>query len=127
MTASLLVIHILLAFALITVILFQRSSSDGGALTGGSSMGGLMSVRGTANLLTRLTSFLATAFIVTSILLTILAGSHSRPRSLVDQLDANVPMPGAPAVPTGPQFTPAPASPAPAAPVPATPTVPMSK
>jgi preprotein translocase subunit SecG len=127
MTASLLVIHILLAISLIAVILFQRSSSDGGALTGGGSMGGLMTVRGTANLLTRITSFLATAFICTSILLTILAGSHNRPRSLVDQLDVNVPAPGAPAMPTpaGPQSTPAPA--APAAPAPATPTVPLSK
>jgi preprotein translocase subunit SecG len=94
MTATLLVIHILLAIGLIAVILVQRSSSDGGGLmggSGGSSFGGLMSVRGTANLLTRVTSFLATAFIATSILLTILGGSHHRPQSVLDRVEATPP------------------------------------
>ncbi|MDX1923438.1 MAG: preprotein translocase subunit SecG [Alphaproteobacteria bacterium] len=89
MTATLLVIHILLAIALIAVILVQRTTSDGGGLmggSGGSSMGGMLSVRGTANLLTRVTGILATAFIATSILLTILAGSHNRARSITDQI-----------------------------------------
>jgi preprotein translocase subunit SecG len=113
MAATLLVIHILLALALVASILVQRTSSDGGGLMGGgssSSMGGLMSARGTANLLTRVTSVLAAAFIGTSILLTILAGSHSAPRSLADQVKpavegkadekpATSPLPGGPAVP----------------------------
>lgn len=88
MAATLLVIHILLAICLIIVILVQRTSADGGGLMGGSSsMGGLMSVRGTANLLTRITSVLATGFIITSILLTIVAGSHSkRAASITDQI-----------------------------------------
>lgn len=89
MTATLLVIHILLAIALIAVILVQRTSADGGGLMGGgggSNMGGMLSVRGTANLLTRLTGIIATAFIGTSILLTILAGSHNQSRSITDQI-----------------------------------------
>ena len=89
MTATLLVIHILLALALIAVILIQRTSADGGGLMGGgggSNMGGMLSVRGTANLLTRLTGIIATAFIGTSILLTILAGSHNHARSITDQI-----------------------------------------
>lgn len=89
MTATLLVIHILLAISLIAVILVQRTSADGGGLMGGgggSNMGGMLSVRGTANLLTRLTGIIATAFIGTSILLTILAGSHNHSRSITDQI-----------------------------------------
>lgn len=89
MTATLLVIHILLAIALIAVILVQRTSADGGGLMGGgggSNMGGMLSVRGTANLLTRITGILATAFIATSILLTILAGNHNRSHSITDQI-----------------------------------------
>jgi preprotein translocase subunit SecG len=113
MTATLLVIHILLAVALIIVILLQRTSADGGGLVGGggsSSMGGLMSVRGTANLLTRVTSIIATAFIATSILLTILAGQHHQVRSIVDEIKPN-----------------AVEQKAPEQSVPATPAVPLSK
>ena len=89
MTATLLVIHILLAIALIAVILVQRTSADGGGLMGGgggSNMGGMLSVRGTANLLTRVTGVLATAFIGTSILLTIVAGNNNQSRSITDQI-----------------------------------------
>jgi preprotein translocase subunit SecG len=109
MAATLLVIHVLLAIALIGVILVQRSSSDGGGLMGGggsASLGGLMTVRGTANLLTRVTSALATAFIVTSIVLTILAGSHHTTRSIADQIPVNPP--SAPAVPVDGAGQPAP-------------------
>ncbi len=89
MTATLLVIHIILAVSLVAVILVQRTSSDGGGLMGGggsSSMGGLMTVRGTANFLTRLTSFLACGFVATSILLTILGGTAHHGASLADDM-----------------------------------------
>jgi preprotein translocase subunit SecG len=122
MTATLLVIHVLLAVALIGVILVQRSSSDGGGLMGGgsASLGGLMTVRGTANLLTRITSALATGFICTSLILTILAGAKHAPRSIADQIPAAAPIPmEAPATPAVPSTgTPA---------QPAAPAVPMSK
>jgi preprotein translocase subunit SecG len=108
MTATLLIIHILLAVCLIGVILVQRSSSDGGGIMGGggaSSLGGLMSVRGTANLLTRLTQYLAGGFIITSIVLTIMAGAHRNAPSLSDQIkpveatDVKPTEPEAPSVP----------------------------
>lgn len=95
MTATLLVIHILLAIALIAVILIQRTSSDGGGLLGGgggSNMGGMLSVRGTANLLTRATGVLATGFIATSILLTILAGAHTNARSIAEDVKPAAPV-----------------------------------
>jgi preprotein translocase subunit SecG len=118
MTATLLVIHILLAVALIIVILLQRTSADGGGLVGGggsSSMGGLMSVRGTANLLTRITSIVAAAFIMTSILLTIMAGQHRQVRSITDDIKPN-------AAPVSLDSKIAPAQS-----TPATPAVPLSK
>ncbi|OYW23789.1 MAG: preprotein translocase subunit SecG [Sphingomonas sp. 12-62-6] len=70
----LLVVHALVAAALVGVILMQRS--EGGGLGMGGSPGGLMSARGAADFLTRSTSVLATAFISLSILLAFLAGSR---------------------------------------------------
>jgi preprotein translocase subunit SecG len=76
-----LVIHLLLAIALVGAVLLQRSEGGGLGIGGG---GGLMSVRGTANLLTRVTAVLAGGFMVTSIVLAIMAGTHSKPRSILD-------------------------------------------
>ena len=66
-----------MATALVGVILLQRS--EGGALggLGGGTFGGLMTARGSANLLTRTTAILATCFIPTSVALALLAG-HAR-------------------------------------------------
>ena len=57
METIVLVIHLILAIALVGVVLLQRS--EGGGLGIGGGGGGLMSVRGTANLLTRATGVLA--------------------------------------------------------------------
>ena len=89
MMTFLLVVHILLALALIGVILVQRS--EGGALGMGGGGGGFMTARGQANLLTRTTAILATLFICTSIALAILAGGHSKPRSILDAAPATTP------------------------------------
>ena len=70
----LLVVHFLIALALVTVILMQRS--EGGGLTGGGSPAGLMSARGAADFLTRSTAILATAFVVLSITLAFLAATR---------------------------------------------------
>ena len=75
----LLVVHLLIALALIGIILIQRSEGGGLGLGGGGGGGGpgnFMSVRGTANLLTRTTAFLAVAFFCTSMALAILAGGE---------------------------------------------------
>jgi preprotein translocase subunit SecG len=79
-----LVIHLILAIALVGVVLLQRSEG-GGLGIGGGSGGGLMSVRGTANLLTRATGVIAAAFMVTSLVLAIMAGTQSDRRSILDQ------------------------------------------
>lgn len=91
MMTFLIVVHILLALALIGVILMQRS--EGGALGIGGG-GGFMTARGQANLLTRATAILAALFIVTSIMLAILSGNRGTPRSILD-----APAPTAPAAP----------------------------
>lgn len=101
MMSFLLVVHLLLAVALIGVILLQRS--EGGALGIGGGGGGLFTSRGQASLLTRTTAILATCFIGTSIILAILAGGYSKPRSILDQPGTAAPaqpvQPSRPAVP----------------------------
>ncbi|THD36864.1 MAG: preprotein translocase subunit SecG [Sphingomonas sp.] len=74
MFSFLLVVHFLVAFALVTVILLQRS--EGGGLTGGGSPAGLMSARGAADFLTRSTAILATAFVLLSITLAFMAATR---------------------------------------------------
>jgi len=87
MQTVLLVVQLILAVALVIVILLQRTAQDGGGLAGGgSTMGGLFTARGSANFLTRLTSILATVFIVNSLALGILASREHKGGSLVDQI-----------------------------------------
>ncbi len=79
MEVVLLVVHLFITLAMTGVILLQRSEG-GGLGMGGSSTpgGGLFSARGAANVLTRTTAFLATAFFITSITLTVIAhGTHA--------------------------------------------------
>ena len=94
----LLVIHLLLALALIGVVLLQRSEGGGlGMGSGGGGGGGVMTGRQAANALTKLTWIFAIAFIATSISLTILAAQKSSGGSVMDRL--GVPAPSAPAAP----------------------------
>ena len=90
----LLVIHLLIALALVGVILLQRS--EGGALGIGGG-GGVMSGRAAGNLLTRTTAILATGFFVTSLALALISNSRGQPASIMDQ-----PAPAAPEAPAAP-------------------------
>jgi preprotein translocase subunit SecG len=74
MQTVLLVIHLIIALALIGAVLLQRS--DGGALgigSGGGGGGNLFSARGVGNALPRTTAILALCFFITSIGLTLIA------------------------------------------------------
>ena len=74
MQTVLLVIHLIVALALIGAVLLQRS--EGGALgigSGGGGGGNLFSARGVGNALTRTTAILAVCFFITSIGLTLIA------------------------------------------------------
>ena len=91
METVLLVIHLLIAIALVAVVLMQRS--EGGALgIGGGSGGGMMSARGTANLLTRTTAVLAALFMISSLALAILANNTSGPTSVMDTVPVEAPL-----------------------------------
>lgn len=116
----LLVIHLILALSLIGVVLLQRS--EGGGLGMGS--GGVMTGRGAATALGKVTWAFAIAFLATSIALTILAAKNAADSSVVDRLGTPAPVtaPATPALPSGKDLLPPPAVPAPAAP--ATPVVP---
>jgi preprotein translocase subunit SecG len=123
MITVILVIHLILALALIGVVLLQKS--EGGALgMGGGGMSGFMSGRSTANLLTRTTAILAALFMVTSIVLALLAGQQRAPRSIVDQPATT---PGAPAAPQSAPASPPATAPAPAPAAPAEPSPPLAK
>ena len=79
-----LVIHLILALCLIGIVLMQRS--EGGGLGIGGGGGGVMSGRGAATALGKLTWFFAVAFIATSITLTIIAAKNSADSSVIDRL-----------------------------------------
>ena len=91
MTTVLLVIHLLIAIALVITVLLQPSEGGGlglgGGGSGGAGLGGFLSGRGTANALTRTTAVLAAFFMATSIALTIFAGGGQE-GSILDELPA---------------------------------------
>lgn len=102
-----LIIHLFLAVGLIAVVLLQRSEGGGlGMGSGGGGGGGVMSGRAAATALGKVTWVLAAAFIVTSILLTIIAAEKSAGTSVIDRLgntpaaeqtDETAPTPAVPA------------------------------
>ena len=97
MITFLLVVHLLITLALIAVVLVQRSEGGGLGIGSSQGMGSFMSGRGTANLLTRTTAILGTAFFVVALLLAILTRGTSQQGSILD-----VPAAGAPAAPAVP-------------------------
>mmetsp|Transcript_22559 Transcript_22559/g.36731 ORF Transcript_22559/g.36731 Transcript_22559/m.36731 type:complete len:120 (+) Transcript_22559:94-453(+) len=82
-----LIIHLLLALALIGVVLVQRSEGGGLGMGGG----GAVSGRAAATALTRVTWILAGAFICTSIALTVIAANNSSSSSVFDRLGTSAP------------------------------------
>jgi len=92
MESILIVIQLLVVLAMIIVILLQRSEG-GGLGMGGGQGGGLVSVRGTANLLTRATAILAAAFFITSISLAILSANRGESGSILDTAPASTAAP----------------------------------
>ncbi len=90
-----LVIHLMLALAIIGLVLLQRSEGGGlGIGGGGGGMGSFATVGQTANALTRATAFCAAGFFVTSLTLAILAGTHHKSGSMLDSLDNPPPVTG---------------------------------
>ena len=74
---TLIIIQLILAILLVALVLLQGSDNEGLGLGGGATTGGMMSARGSANLLSRLTALAATLFMLMSIVLTIAASIGS--------------------------------------------------
>jgi len=81
-----LVIHLILALALIGVVLLQRSEGGGLGMGGGGGGGGAMTGRAAADAMTKLTWILAIAFIITSITMTVIAAKNAAGSSVLDRL-----------------------------------------
>lgn len=75
-------VHILACVTMIGVVLLQRS--EGGALGIGGGGGGLMSARGAAGTLVRMTMIIGGIFLATSLALTVLANRTDEGTSVID-------------------------------------------
>jgi preprotein translocase subunit SecG len=104
MITVIIVIHLMVVVTLIGVVLLQKS--EGGGLGIGST-GGFLSSRGTANVLTRTTAYLALTFFATSLMLSWIAGLDRKPTSILNtgapagQTQPAAPGTNAPLVPGG--------------------------
>ncbi len=89
----------IVAASLVGVILMQQS--EGGGLGVGGSPSGLMSARGAADFMTRLTSILGGLFILLAIALAVVAANKGKTGALDTSFKREVPAATAPAVPAG--------------------------
>jgi preprotein translocase subunit SecG len=79
-----LAIHFIIAALLVGIILIQRTGDGALSGLGGGAMGGVMSVRGAANLLTRMTAIFAVLFMISSLVLGIYYRSSEKQRSILE-------------------------------------------
>ncbi len=97
---TLIIIQLILAVLLVVLVLLQGSDNEGLGL-GGGSFGGMMSARGSANLLSRLTALTATLFMVMSVILTISAsvGSDKNVLESLPSINQEETIPEEPSIP----------------------------
>jgi preprotein translocase subunit SecG len=106
MATVILTIHLLLALGLIVVVLLQRSEG-GGLGIGGGGGGGVMSGRGAASALSKVTWAFGIAFVCTSLALTVIAARNSATDSVLDRIRLDPGQAGAPVeVPAGDDLLP---------------------
>ncbi|VAW20505.1 Protein translocase membrane subunit SecG [hydrothermal vent metagenome] len=91
MANVLIVAYLLIVLALITIILIQRSEGGGLGMGGGGGGSGLVSARGSANVLTRTTAILAALFMATAIALSIVASIDGDANSILDNAEITLP------------------------------------
>jgi preprotein translocase subunit SecG len=108
MELVLLIVHLFIALALVGVILLQKSEGGALGIGGGGGMGGFLTARGAANLLTRTTTILAALFIITSLALAVIAAQKrdaparppaEQPARTAPETPAPAPGPSVPSVP----------------------------
>ena len=92
MFAIVLSIHIIVCIFLVVIVLLQKSEG-GGLGIGQSNSGGLgdyLTSRGTSNLLTKTTTFLAVCFFLTSLSLVIVSNKKYNKESIIDSTDDSI-------------------------------------
>ena len=87
MENTILVINIVLAILLVFVILVQKS--EGGALGLGVSQDSFISSRSAGNFFTKITAIIATLFIITSVLLTVVSQDQMPTTSVLEKIEQN--------------------------------------
>ena len=80
-----LILNIILAVLLVVVVLLQKS--EGGALGIGASQESYISSRSAGSFLTKTTAIIATLFIITSILLTIMSKQEFSSTSVLEKIE----------------------------------------
>jgi preprotein translocase subunit SecG len=120
------VLHVLLAFAIVGLVLLQRGKgADAGAGFGAGASGTVFGARGSASFLSRTTAVLATLFFLTSLGLSYLYTQHKAPTSVMDTVRSPAAPGSLPTLPANPGATkPAPSNPAVPAQAPSTTTTP---
>ena len=84
---TLIIIQLLLAIFLVILVLLQGTDNEGLGFGGGGGLGGMMSARGSANLLSRLTAVTASLFMIMSVILTVVASVGSE-KNVLESLPA---------------------------------------
>jgi len=86
MSTVLLIIQLIISVVLIGLILIQRSEGGALGIGGGGGGGGFMSGRSAANSVSRMTGILGAAFIVNSLLLSIVMNKQNQNISIIESL-----------------------------------------
>ena len=97
MESILLTLHIIVAVSLVISVLLQRSEGGLGGLGGG--MSNIMSPQTGNNFFTKLTFYLATGFIVTSLSLAIVSGNSNKDSIIETDIINNIKEEDVPTVP----------------------------
>ena len=96
-------LHVVICILVVIIILMQASKGKGlaGAFGGGGGMAtSMLGARGTASFLSKATTYLAVAFVVNCLILTLLSRGVSTPRSAVqDAMQVQSPAQALPLVP----------------------------
>lgn len=93
MQTILLVLHIALGLALITIILLQQGAgATAGAAFGSGASSTVFGSRGSTSFLTRATAILAFVFLTNSLVLAYMSGQTIAPQSILDQVAVDAPV-----------------------------------
>ena len=93
MYTVLLLAHVIIAIALVTLVLLQQGKgADAGAAFGSGASSTVFGARGSASFLTRATGALATGFFITSLVLAYFATQSSAPESVVERVQIEQPV-----------------------------------